>query len=96
MVKYEKSVDLTWLLQLATALQSCKRRANELGMFTDDRELFECAACSLKEDVTGHGLLITYKNDAIGIDTGIRFDEPDDDGVSICPCCGRRVQGEWL
>lgn len=65
-------------------------------MFTDDRELLECHNCGLKEDVTGQGILITHKGDAMGVDTGLCFPEPDKEGVSSCPGCGEKVKGEWL
>ena len=84
------------LYKIAARLQALKKQAKALGMFTDDRELLECQHCGLKEDVTGHGILITYKEDAIIVDTGLRFPEPDEDGVSCCPGCGGRVQGEWM
>ncbi len=60
------------------------------GLFTNDRELLECSAYGLKEDVTGGGVLIAYRDEAGDSDTGLRFLEPDDDGMSICPGCGGR------
>lgn len=79
------------LYKLANKLKQAMAR----GMFTNDRELLECPQCGLKEDVTGHCILITYKGDAMGVDTGLRFPEPDD-GKSVCPGCGAAVKGEWL
>ena len=84
------------LYKIATRLQAIKKQAREFGMFTDDRELLECPACGLKEDVTGEGFLCTYRDYAMDADTGLRFPEPDDDGVSTCPGCGGKVKGEWL
>lgn len=84
---------LAGLYDLAAELQSIKKQAKLLGMFADDRELLECHQCGLKEDVTGHGILITYKGDVMGIDIGLRFPEPDEDGKSVCPECGEVV---WL
>ena len=37
-----------------------------------------------------------YRDDAIDVDTGLRFPEPDENGVSCCPGCGGKVKGEWL
>lgn len=84
------------LHKLATSLQALKKKAKALGMFTDDRELLECIQCGLKEDVTGHGILITFKGDYTGVDTGLRFPEPDEDGKNVCPGCVAAVKGEWL
>ncbi len=84
------------LYKIAARLQALKKQAKALCMFTDDRKLLECQHCGLKEDVTGHGILITYKEDATDVDTGLRFPEPDEDGVSTCPGCGVKVKGEWL
>jgi len=94
--KPKQNTEFNDLYKVAASLYELKKQARALGMFTDDRELLECPQCGLKEDVTGHGILITYKGDAIGIDTGLRFPEPDDDGVSCCPGCGGKVVGEWL
>lgn len=84
------------LYKLAASLHALKKQARELGLFTNDRELLECPQCGLKEDVTIEGFLCTYRDDAIDDDTGLRFPEPDDDGVSCCPGCGGKVKGEWL
>lgn len=88
--------ELDGLYELASRLHSLKKQAKALGMFTDDRELLECPACGLKEDVTGEGFLCTYRDEAFAVDTGLRFPEPDEDGVSCCPGCGGMVKGEWL
>jgi hypothetical protein len=87
---------LSDLYELAAGLQSLKKKAQALGMFTDDRELLECPACGLKENVAFDGVLFTCRGDAIDVDTGLRFIEPDEDGVSTCPGCGRSVRGERL
>ena len=89
------------LYKLAASLQSLKKQAKALGLFTNDREFLECPNCGLKESVTFENTLYTYRDDAIDDDTiyddiGLRFPEPDDDGVSVCPGCGGVVQGEWL
>jgi hypothetical protein len=39
-----------------------KKTMKAMGMFTDDRDLLECRACGLKEDVTFEGrLIVTWK-----------------------------------
>lgn len=88
--------ELDGLYELATRLHSLKKQAKALGMFTDDRDLLECPNCGLKEDVTGQGVLITYKGGAMGVDTDLRFPDPDEEGVSCCPECGGKVKGDWL
>ena len=45
------------LYELAARLQALKKQAQTLGIFTNDRELLECPACGLKEDVTFEGML---------------------------------------
>lgn len=94
--KTKPSGEFDDLYKIAAGLHVLKKQATALAMFTDDRELLECQHCGLKEDVTGHGILITYKEDAIDVDTGLRFPKPDEDGVSTCPGCGETVKGEWL
>lgn len=82
------------LNELAARLQAVKEHVRKLGMFTDDRELLECTHCGLKEDVTIEGFLYTHREGAIGDDTGLRFPEPDEEGVSRCPGCGEVVRLE--
>jgi hypothetical protein len=78
--------------ELAEGLQSLKKQAQDLGIFTNDRELLECPKCGLKEDVAFNGGLFTCRGDALAVDTGLRFPEPDEDGVSSCPACGGEVR----
>jgi hypothetical protein len=80
--------------ELAAGLQSLKDEAIALGMFTGDRELLECKSCGLKESVSFDGVLFTCRGSAVHTDTGLRFPEPDEDGASSCPGCGREVKGE--
>ena len=82
--------------ELAAGLQSLKKQAHDLGMFTGDRELLACAACGLKEGVTFEGKLYSYRKSLIHVDTGLRFPEPDEYGNSICPGCMRGIKGECL
>lgn len=84
------------LYKIAARLQALKKQARKLGLFTNDRELLKCPGCGLKEDLAFDGTLCTYRDDAFDVDTGLRFPEPDDDGVSTCPGCGGKVKGEWL
>ncbi|MEK7722366.1 MAG: hypothetical protein AAB359_08255 [Elusimicrobiota bacterium] len=44
--------------------------------------------CGLEEDVTTEGRLIVCRG-AEGVDTGLRFPEPDKRGKTKCPACGR-------
>ena len=88
--------ELDGLHELAVGLQSLKKQAKALALFTNDRELLECPNCGLKEDVSFDATLCTYRDDEFDIDTGLRFPEPDDEGVSCCPGCGGEVRGEWL
>lgn len=82
--------------ELADGLQELKKQAQALGMFTDDRELLNCPQCGLHEKVTFEGQLITCRKRAGLVDSGLRFAEPDADGLSRCPGCGGAVKGEWL
>lgn len=84
------------LHKLVVQLKTLKKKARKLGIFTDDRELLECQQCGLKEDVTVEGFLFVYRHGAEAGDTGLRFPEPDDNGTSRCPGCGKKVKTEWL
>lgn len=88
--------ELDSLYKLAAGLHPLKKQARALGLFTNDREFLECPNCGLKEDVAFGGTLCTYRDDAIDDDTGLRFPEPGEDGMSYCPGCGGEVKGEWL
>lgn len=86
-----KSDDLD---ELVAGLQALKEQAQALGIFTGDRELLECPACGLKENVAFDGVLFTCRDTAVDVDTGLRFPEPDAAGVSCCPGCGWEVKRE--
>ena len=79
------------LLGIAAELVALRKRAKELGVFTDDRELLVCLACGLMEDVTASGLLITCREPDLGRDTGLRF-EPLSEQTFRCPACGQCVR----
>jgi hypothetical protein len=76
---------------LAESLKDLQRKARSLGLFTNDRELLECPACGLLEDVSSTGLLITCRAPALGEDTGLRFVQLTDNFFS-CPSCSRQVE----
>ena len=79
------------LHKLVVELEKVKRQAEALGIFTDDRELLECQACGLVEDVDTYGLLMTYRDGASIKDSGMRF-EALDEGRWRCPACGAVVE----
>ena len=63
------------------------RLAQEAGLFVEDRPLLECARCGLLEDVGCYGLLMTYPEGTVPVDSGLRFTK-DKRGCYICPKCG--------
>ena len=75
---------------LARRLLEIQRRAEALGLFTDERALLECPGCGLKEDVDATGRLFTYRGRPGGRDTGLRFAELGK-GSFRCPSCGATV-----
>lgn len=75
------------LRELAGQLQALQKRARELGMFDNSRELVACPKCGLEEDVTCDGLLVVTKPQYRGLDTGLRFKEQRG-GRFKCPLCG--------
>ena len=78
--------------ELAAGLQALKQQAQDLGIFTNDRNLLECSKCGLKENVAFDGVLFTCRGTGVNaVDTGLRFPEPDADGKSSCPGCGAEV-----
>lgn len=81
---------------IARLLLEARRFAEEHGLFPNHRELLECRHCGLMEDVTIEGKLVVYHHGTEGVDIGLRFPEPDDNGVSRCPGCGKKVKTEWL
>lgn len=80
------------ILEAAKRIAELQEQAKALGLFTNDRELLECPACGLKEDVAFSGLLITYFGEPSGNDTGLRFKETEKDKIYICPNCGKEVE----
>ena len=81
---------------LAMELARIKKQAAALGLFTDDRELFECTGCDLAEDVTFDGRLITYhRNTENTDDCGLRFEELNEETFR-CPVCGTELKAVIL
>lgn len=74
---------------IAEALVDIRRRAEQLGMFVEERDLLACPGCGLMEDVAIGGVLFTYFGEQ-GDDTGLRFAEQPD-GTFRCPSCGATV-----
>ena len=79
------------LRDLAAELVAVQKRAKELGLFTNDRELLTCPGCGLTEDVQLNGQLTTYFGLPNSGDSGLRFIEAGDEEF-ICPKCGLRIQ----
>jgi hypothetical protein len=87
----EQDADLLNRLEpLVANVEALREQARTLGMFAEERELLECSACGLREDVTVEGLLITYVGSARGKDSSLRFRETQD-GAFVCPSCGGEV-----
>ena len=74
------------LRELAGRLQTLQKRARELGVFDNSRELLTCPKCGLSEDVTIEGLLLVSKPQYQWVDTGLRFKELRG-GRFKCPVC---------
>ena len=79
------------LRRLATELVAIHKRAKALGIFTNERELLHCPGCGLKEDVAINGILFTYREPALGQDTGLRFRQLNKHTFR-CPGCGQNVK----
>ena len=82
---------------LAQEITEIKKQADELGLFTHERDLLECKFCGLMEDVTFEGFLITYFNkEDIEYhkmkDSGKRFIETNDLNIFLCPECGNNTE----
>jgi hypothetical protein len=92
------------LYQLATELQAAEKRAEQLVMFIDSRDLIVCP-CGLTEDVDIRSYLSTYfrppEFDQAELpvdfkpppDTGLRF-EPLSEDEFRCPLCGTVIRLE--
>lgn len=76
------------LKTLAAQLADIRAQVKAQGGFVGDRDLHQCPACGLMEDVLFSGKLVTYWwQSAQPVDTGLRFKEVGADQL-VCPCCG--------
>lgn len=79
------------LRALATEIAALQAKAKALGLFAHDRELLECPACGLMENVAAAGGLFTCRPESLDDDTGLlRFEELSPDSFR-CPGCGATV-----
>lgn len=79
------------IIKLAARIKELQLKAEELGLFFNDRELLECKKCGLIEDVAVDGRLITYNRYDVVADIGLRF-EPCEKDRYLCPVCGSNVK----
>lgn len=82
------SPDLISAFASVCALQD---KLNRFGGFDHRRDLLECPACGLEEDLTFEGKLITCQPEAPGIETGLIFADLGG-GLWQCPVCGFSVR----
>jgi predicted RNA-binding Zn-ribbon protein involved in translation (DUF1610 family) len=73
--------------QLVADVIALQAQARALGVFANDRELLECPSCGLMENVACEGRLFTCRAEALGDDTGLRFEESAPNQFR-CPSCG--------
>lgn len=84
------------ILPLARELVCVKKKAEAIGLFTDDRELLECSRCDLLEDVAFDGRLMTYHRKSEDYsDSGLRFERLNDTTFR-CPICRTRLKATML
>lgn len=86
------------ILPHAKDLKVLRERAEEFGMFLNDRELLRCRHCKIMEDVTYEGLLIVCSEEDIDEehqpkDLNVRFTQISDDEF-ICPLCSKVAEFE--
>lgn len=103
-MKDNKPISST-LRQLAMELNAAKKRAKELGLFAEDRELLACPGCGLLEDVDIDGFLLTYIRPAewddptlnipVPPDTRLRFEELGETTFR-CPICSTVIEEAGL
>lgn len=73
---------------LVAQLAAIRAQVNAQGGFVGDRDLHQCPACGLMEDVLFSGKLVTcWRQSAQPVDMGLRFKEVGADQLA-CPCCG--------
>jgi len=76
------------IMPLAREIAELNKQAEAMGIFTNHRDLAECEACQLFEDVSAYGELYVHRGEPFDKDTGLRFNELDGNAVQ-CPGCGR-------
>lgn len=82
-------IDKTELNALAEQLVLIRAQILDEGGFLHDRELHQCPACGLMEDVLFSGKLVTYWHQSTEpLDTGLRFKVSGADQL-VCPCCDK-------
>ena len=80
--------DLKDLKALAVQMAAIRAEVQAEGGFLHDRDLHQCPACSLMEDVLFSGKLLTYWHQTTEpVDSGLRFKEVGADQLAY-PCCG--------
>lgn len=80
--------DMNELKALVAQLADIQAQVKAQGGFVGDRDLHQCPACGLMEDVLCGGKLVTYwRETAQPVDTGLRFKEAGADQLA-CPGCG--------
>ena len=67
-------------------LSVVQKRARNIGIFTESRDLLKCVKCGLMEDVLCDGRLVTYYAGERIHDTGLRFKHKRG-GIYYCPKC---------
>lgn len=75
---------------LARELSVVQKRAEQLGIFSDSRDLLKCKKCGLMEDVLCDGRLVTYYEGKQMDDIGLRFRRKSDH-IYYCPKCGCKI-----
>ena len=81
-------IDMTELRLMAEQLVLIRAQILAESGFLHDRELHQCPACGLMEDVLFSGKLVTcWQQTTEPVDTGLRFKEAGADQLA-CPCCG--------
>jgi hypothetical protein len=89
-----KKGDMENVVSAVRRVQEAKPQARTLGMFVEERNLLECPACGLWEDVNCEGMLIIYqKDDPSQVDSGLRFRDIDETHF-VCQACGAAVTVE--
>lgn len=79
------------LLPLVQQINTLREQMRTMGLFDHSRELLDCAACGLEEDVLAGGALITTAAADRASDTGLRFKQLSE-RIWQCPNCGTRIE----